>query len=118
MTLATTGEAEAIVAVTREGKTARLLSCLRPQALILGITSSEQVASRMALLWGVTPLVSDGEDAAALARTIGTCSEVSANAVVVFVNVSADIRREDANYVNLQRLDPGQAGQDQGQVLV
>jgi len=118
VTLATTGEAEAIVAVTREGKTARLLSCLRPQALILGITSSEQVASRMALLWGVTPLVSDGEDAAALARTIGTCSEVSANAVVVFVNVSADIRREDANYVNLQRLDPGQAGQDQGQVLV
>jgi pyruvate kinase len=102
--LATTGQAEAIVAVTREGKTARLLSCLRPGALILGITSSEQVASRLALLWGVTPLVSDGDDPAALTRTIGACSDVSPNAVVVFVNVSPDLGREDANYVNLQRL--------------
>jgi pyruvate kinase len=104
VTLATTGQAEAIVAVTREGKTARLLSCLRPGALILGITSSEQVASRLALLWGVTPLVSDGDDPAALTRTIGACSDVSPNAVVVFVNVSPDLGREDANYVNLQRL--------------
>ena len=40
VTLATTGQAEAIVAVTREGKTARLLSCLRPRALILAITSA------------------------------------------------------------------------------
>ena len=30
VTLATTGEAAAIIAVTREGKTARLLSSLRP----------------------------------------------------------------------------------------
>ncbi len=33
VTLATTGQAEAIVAVTREGKTARLLSCLRPRCV-------------------------------------------------------------------------------------
>ena len=38
VTLASTGQAEAIVAVTREGKTARLLSSLRPRALILAIT--------------------------------------------------------------------------------
>ena len=67
----------------------------------------------MALLWGVTPLVSESDDPAALTRAIGTCSDVSANAVVVFVNVSPDLGREDANYVNLQRLD---AGLDRGQV--
>jgi pyruvate kinase len=104
VTLAATGQAEAIVAVTREGKTARLLSCLRPRALILGVTTSGRIASRMALLWGVTPLVAAGEDAAALTETLGACADISANAVVVFVNVSADLGREDANYVNLQRL--------------
>jgi pyruvate kinase len=118
VTLATTGEAEAIVAVTRGGQTARLLSCLRPRALILGITSSEQVASRLALLWGVTPLVCDGDDPAALARTIGTGADVSANAVVVFVNVSPDLGREDANYLNLQRLDQGPDPGGRGQVSV
>jgi pyruvate kinase len=104
VTLATTGQAEAIVAVTREGKTARLLSCLRPRALILAITSEETVANRLALLWGVTPLVAVNHDPVALARTLSTCADVSPTAVVVFVNVSVDLGRADANFLNLQRL--------------
>jgi pyruvate kinase len=104
VTLATTGQAEAIVAVTREGKTARLLSCLRPRAAILAITASETVANRLALLWGVTPLVSAERDPAALARTLSTSAGLSPTAVVVFVNVSVDLGRADANFLNLQRL--------------
>ena len=55
VTLATTGQAEAIVAVTREGKTARLLSALRPPAPIFARAPGPDVAGRLALFWGVTP---------------------------------------------------------------
>ena len=41
VTLASTGQAEAIVAVTQQGKTAQLLSSLRPRAAIVAITPSD-----------------------------------------------------------------------------
>jgi pyruvate kinase len=41
----TTGQAAAIIAVTREGKTAVLLSALRPAATVYAVTESE-VAGR------------------------------------------------------------------------
>ena len=66
VTLASTGQAEAIVAVTRLGKTAQLLSSLRPRASILAVTPSEAVARRLKLYWGVRPIVSDLEDLRAL----------------------------------------------------
>jgi hypothetical protein len=62
------------------------------------------VANRLALLWGVTPLVAVNHDPVALARTLSTCADVSPTAVVVFVNVSVDLGRADANFLNLQRL--------------
>jgi pyruvate kinase len=42
-TLATRGDADAIIAVTREGKTARLLSALRPSARVFAATAQESV---------------------------------------------------------------------------
>ena len=55
LTLASAGEADAIVAVTREGKTARLLSALRPRAPIFAATASMRLAGTLALYWGVAP---------------------------------------------------------------
>jgi pyruvate kinase len=104
VTLATTGEADAIVAVTRAGNTARLLSSLRPRADILAVTTNETVAARLALSWGVTPLISPEENPAALARTLTSTAGLPSEAVVVFVNVSPDLNREDANFLNVQRL--------------
>ncbi len=46
---------KAIVAFTRDGRTARLMSEYRPRAPIVAITANPQVANRMALEWGVTP---------------------------------------------------------------
>ena len=62
MTLSTTGQAAAIVAVTREGKTARLLSALRPAATVYAATGSEAVAGTLTLLRGVVPVMTDERD--------------------------------------------------------
>jgi pyruvate kinase len=47
----------AIVTFTRDGRTAGLLSEYRPRAPIVAITADRQVASRLALEWGVVPRV-------------------------------------------------------------
>src|SRR5204863_976155 len=71
VTLAGHSEAAAIVAVTRGGKTARVLSALRPQAPIHAATSSEVIARRLALVWGVIPIVCDlGTEAARLVERV------------------------------------------------
>ena len=52
VTLAERGDAQAIVAVTRGGGTARRLSALRPRAPILAMTDRDEMARRLALLLG------------------------------------------------------------------
>ncbi len=46
---------KAIVTFTRDGRTARLISEYRPRAMIIAITARQEVASRLALEWGVAP---------------------------------------------------------------
>ena len=57
VTLATTGRADAIVAVTREGKTARLLASLRPAIRVIATTDSAAVAGTLALYRGIHPVI-------------------------------------------------------------
>ena len=104
VTLATTGQAKAIVAVTREGKTARLLSSLRPDAPIFGVTASVRVAGALALHWGVTPVVTEAREAPALERELVARGLIAPGAVVVYINVSPELNRLDANFLNLQKL--------------
>ncbi|HEY8537189.1 MAG TPA: pyruvate kinase, partial [Vicinamibacterales bacterium] len=52
VTLAEEAHAKAIVAVTREGNTARMLSALRPRARILAATERPEIARRMMLYRG------------------------------------------------------------------
>jgi pyruvate kinase len=92
------------VAVTRHGTTARLLSSLRPRASILAVTPSDTAARRLKLYWGVRPVVSELEDLRALEAPIRQAMVLSPRAVVVFVNISPDLSRPDANFLNVQRL--------------
>jgi pyruvate kinase len=48
-------EVRAVVAPTRTGRMARLISSARPAAPVLALTSSETLCRRMQLLWGVGP---------------------------------------------------------------
>jgi len=104
VTLATTGQAEAIVAVTRFGKTAQLLSSLRPRVCILAITPSDVVARRLQLHWGVRPIVSSTDNLRAVEPEIRAKAGLSSRAVVVFININPDLDRPDANFLNVQRL--------------
>jgi pyruvate kinase len=49
-------DAEAIVAFTESGNTARLISKYRPETKIVAFTVNEVTTHRMALYWGVQPL--------------------------------------------------------------
>lgn len=51
--------AETIITVTKGGGTARLISKYRPQAMIIGCTTSEKVCRQLNMSWGVTPFVID-----------------------------------------------------------
>jgi pyruvate kinase len=104
VTLASTGQAEAIVAVTLGGKTAQLLSSLRPRASIVAVTPSDRVARRLMLYWGVRPVVSDLEDLRTLEAPIRSALVLSPRAVVVFININPDLSRRDANFLNVQQL--------------
>ena len=104
LTLAATGEADAIVAVTRGGKTARLLSALRPRTPVFAATDSGRVAGTLSLYWGIAPILTAERDIARLERLLIDRAILPAGAVVVFVNVSADVSQLDANFVNVQRI--------------
>ena len=105
VTLSTSGQAAAIVAVTREGKTARLLSSLRPHAPVFGVTASVRVAGALALYWGIVPVVTEQRDSAALERLLVDSGLIQHGAVVVFINVSPELNRHDANFLNVQKLE-------------
>jgi pyruvate kinase len=104
VTLASTGQADAIVAVTRFGKTAQLLSSLRPRAAILAVTPSDGIARRLNLYWGVQPMVSELQNLQALEGPIRVAGHLGPHAVVVFINITPDLTRQDSNFLNVQQL--------------
>jgi len=52
--------AKAIFAFTTSGRTAKLVSRLRPQMPILAVTPKEKVYHQLALNWGIIPVLVDG----------------------------------------------------------
>jgi pyruvate kinase len=110
VTLATTGHAEAIVAVTTEGRTARLLSACRPAARILAATPDGEVAGSLSLLWGVQPFITRERSVDRLAAELVERGLVESGAVVVFINVSRSQDRSDANFLHVRQVSaPGAA---------
>jgi pyruvate kinase len=107
--LAKRGDAQAIVAVTRGGGTARRLSALRPPAPIFATTDRVEMARRLAVYWGVVPICTAiGEHLEAAGTLIGqelvARGLIAAGSVVVLVNISPDLTRTDANFLKIQRL--------------
>ncbi len=58
-TLAHDLSAKAIVVCTRTGMTARMVSRFRPEVPIIGMTTDERAFRKLALSWGVIPVMSD-----------------------------------------------------------
>jgi pyruvate kinase len=109
VTLAERGHAAAIVAVTRGGKTAALLSSLRPTTTIVAATDQEPVFRRLAMAWGVEPLLADlSGDIDVAARRIGQTLTargiVPAGAAVVLVSMSPELGSGPSNFLKLQQV--------------
>jgi pyruvate kinase len=109
VTLADRGRAAAIVAVTRGGKTAALLSALRPATTIVAATDQDVVYRRLALWWGVEPLMADlsgnVDDAA---RRIGARlverGVIPAGSPVVLVSMTPELGSGATNFLKLQTV--------------
>jgi pyruvate kinase len=111
VTLAERGQAEALVAVTREGNTARMLAAFRPAAVIFAATASDEVARRLMLYRGVMPLVTRlgenvDETGAAIGRQLLERELLTPGDEVVFVSVHQDLARPAANFLKLHRIRP------------
>ena len=112
VTLAGRAGADAILAITREGRTARLLAARRPQSPIYAMTDSDVCARELCLWWGVESVVDSlaGDPSDILARVAdrlrGT-GRLPTPATVAIVSASPDLEgrdRRDTNFVILRRL--------------
>jgi pyruvate kinase len=109
VTLASGGQVDAIVAITRKGRTARLLAARRPSAPIYAVTDDVQVARRLCLWWGVAPVIdtlTGGADAMAarVAADLRDRGLLPAPATVVVVSASPDLDQHSANYLRIRRI--------------
>ena len=109
VTLADHAQAAAIVAVTRGGKTARVLSALRPRVPILAATDQDAVARRLALSWGVVPVITSaggdpGADAGRVAQQLLARHAVAAGAPIVLVSINPDLAPGSSNFLKLERV--------------
>jgi pyruvate kinase len=108
VTLARQSQAAAIIAVTREGRTARLLSMRRPTAPVYAASDREDVGRRIAQWWGVRPLVTatSGDVDTMAARVVDQlvqAGRLAPGATVVVVNASPDLDRGAANFLRVRR---------------
>ena len=108
VSLSRRANAYAIVAVTREGQTARMLSAIRPQALIAAVTDKPEVARCLSLWHGVLPIVTelDGDTDSVTARVTESVmkrSQAPDNAIMVVVNTAPDLDRGSSNFIRIRR---------------
>jgi pyruvate kinase len=109
VTLAERSAATALIAVTRGGKTARVLSALRPQTPVYAATDAPEIGRRLALLWGVNPVVTDlsggvTEAAHRIGEHLVQSGELPSSCVVVLVSVTPHLEPGPSNFLKLQRL--------------
>ena len=100
--------ATAVVAVTRGGKTARVLSALRPRVPIFGVTDRPDVAKRLTLCWGVVPVLTDlsgdiSHGAERITESLLSSGAIQKGSALVVVSVTADLARGPSNFVKVLR---------------
>jgi pyruvate kinase len=110
VTLADRSRAFAIVAITRQGHSVRVLSALRPKTPIFAATETEVIARHLTIYRGVVPLITGiGKDVdtsgALLKEELRTRGLVPRGSVVVFVSANARLERADQNFVNVQKFE-------------
>jgi pyruvate kinase len=109
VTLAGRAGVDAIVAMTREGRTARLLAARRPTVPIFALTDNDSGARQLSLWWGVVPVVDQitGDVDASILRVVRGLAQrglIATPATIVVVGSTPELERGDANFVRLRRI--------------
>jgi pyruvate kinase len=109
VTLVSRGDAAAIVAITRGGKTARLLAALRPRVPIFAATDQPHIARRLAMAWGVVPVVAAldgvvGEAANRIGQELVEKGAIAPGSAIVIVSITPDLARGPSNVLKIQRV--------------
>jgi pyruvate kinase len=109
VTLASRGLVDGILVLTREGRTAHLLSARRPATPIFAVTDAEDCARRLCLWWGVMPLVDtlDADGHALLERLTARLRAkglLPAAATMVLVRASRELDLDDSNFVRIRKV--------------
>jgi len=86
-----------------------MLSAIRPQALIVGVTDKPDVARCLSLWHGVMPMVGDidGDMEQVITRVVEAAVkrlQAPENAIMVVVNTSVDLDRGSSNFVRIRRV--------------
>lgn len=102
--LANGTRADAIVAVTEGGRTARTLAALRPRARILAATPNASIASRLSLVWGVQPVLTTTTIVDELRAVVRQQAGLASGGTVVFVSMHESLGKHDSNYVRVEKL--------------
>ncbi len=102
--LADRAGAGVIVAMTRAGKTARLLAAMRPAARVIAITPNRRVAAHLTLVWGVTPVVTEHRAVPIVRDVLAAHGLVAAGDVIVFVSAHSTLGHENINFVHVERV--------------
>ncbi len=106
---ATSLEIDTIVAFTESGSTARLLSKYRPRARIIAFTPEERTCRRMALYWGVQPMLmgrleSTDEMIAAAGRRLLEAGICAAGEGTIMVAGVPPNHRNSTNLMKIHRV--------------
>jgi pyruvate kinase len=109
VTLASHAHAAAIVAITHGGKTARVLSALRPEVPIFGATDQPHISRRLALSWGVVPVLTEltgdvTERASRIGEQLVARGAIERGATIVLVSVNPDLSKGPSNFLKVQRV--------------
>jgi pyruvate kinase len=108
VSLSRRSNANAILAITREGQTAKILSAIRPHASIVAVTDKPEVARCLSLWHGIVPLVCDlaGDIEQVIGRVVESAVKrkmAPESSIVVVVNMSVDLDRGSSNFVRIRR---------------
>jgi pyruvate kinase len=109
VTLADHARAAAIVAVTRGGLTAGLLAALRPYTPIVAATDQQAVFRRLALTWGVHPLLVNLDGtldvlASRFGHTLVERGVVAPGSAIVMVSMTPSLAPGPSNFLKLQSV--------------
>jgi pyruvate kinase len=101
--------AAAIAVFTLSGRTALLVAARRPAAPVLAFTPSEEACRRLALVWGVRPMLSEmaaGPDAlvAMAERVVRSCGRVRPGDLVILLAGSTTVPGA-TNMMRVHRVD-------------